>query len=143
MAGGGIAATPGPSGEPVWSYPDAFNMPAETCLWKARFRPRFDRRVETGMTQAASEDGLDALTAGGSSAATGVPGCPIFRANDTKPEYHDGDPLNTSELREMGAHSPVKNGVLVGCDRSSWAGCGEGTKRIFQHSMIKLANLHW
>ena len=58
---------PGTSGEPAWSYPDTFRMAADAGFWKARFRPLFDNRVETGMISAALKDGLDALASGGES----------------------------------------------------------------------------
>ena len=98
-----LAWIPGPFAEPARGYADTFKAEAETGFWKARARPRFDKRVETGMIKAVLEDGLAALTSGGETTAPGVAEDPVVRANGRKPEYPTGKPLNPSELREKWA----------------------------------------
>ena len=58
-----MSLMPGKDKNPARLRPNTFNVANETGFWKARFRPMFGKRVETGSTKAASMDGLAPLTA--------------------------------------------------------------------------------
>lgn len=66
-----MALMHGKDKRPAWPNSNTFDATADSGFRQARFPPRFDKRVETGMIKASIGDGWSSFTAGGEEGATG------------------------------------------------------------------------
>lgn len=118
-------------------------IPLTALIWRpirvfrqARFRPLFDKGVETGAIQAALGDGMAPFTAGGAELHTEQEPAGPTRANEMKPEYKDGKPPTPSKMRTLGPQAHVKNGVRIPWEHSPLSGCDKGARCSYNHSAI-------